>query len=108
MVRGIGVTTREPTKLVPGLPAIAQSGLPGFEVTGWNGYVAPKGTPQPILAKLNSAVRAGLEDADVLAKLGIAGYEPAAPNAPEDFAKFIAADTAKWKDVVAKLNINAK
>lgn len=108
MVRGIGVTTRAPTKLVPGLPAIAQSGLPGFEVTGWNGYVAPKGTPQPILAKLNSAVRAGLEDADVLAKLGIAGYEPAAPNAPEDFAKFIAADTAKWKGIVAKLNINAK
>lgn len=108
MVRGIGVTTRAPTKLVPGLPTVAQSGLPGFEVTGWNGYVAPKGTPQPILAKLNSAVRAGLEDADVLAKLGIAGYEPAAPNAPEDFAKFIAADTAKWKGIVAKLNINAK
>ena len=108
MVRGIGVTTREPTRLVPGLPAIAQSGLPGFEVTGWNGYVAPRGTPQPILAKLNMAVRAGLEDADVLAKLGIAGYEPAAPNAPEDFAKFITADTAKWKNIVAKLNINVK
>jgi tripartite-type tricarboxylate transporter receptor subunit TctC len=107
-VRGIGVTTREPTKLVPGLPAIAQSGLPGFEVTGWNGYVAPKDTPQPILAKLNIAIRAGLEDADVLAKLGIAGYEPATPNAPVDFAKFIAADTARWKDLVAKLNIIAK
>jgi tripartite-type tricarboxylate transporter receptor subunit TctC len=108
MVRGIGVTTREPTKLVPGLPAVAQSGLPGFEVTGWNGYVAPKGTPQPILAKLNTVLRAGLEDADVLAKLGIAGYEPATPNSPLDFAKFIAADTAKWKDLVTKLNISAK
>src|SRR5262245_5067963 len=108
MVRGIGITTREPTRLVPGLPAIAQSGLPGFEVTGWNGYVAPKGTPQPVLAKLNTAVRAGLEDADVLEKLGIAGYEPATPNSLEEFATFIAADTQKWQNLVTKLNIQAK
>jgi len=108
MVRGIGVTTREPSRLVPGVPAIAQSGLPDFEVVGWNGYVAPKGTPQPILAKLNTALRAGLQDSDVLSKLGIAGYEPAAPNSPDDFAKFITEDTAKWKDLVAKLNLKAK
>jgi tripartite-type tricarboxylate transporter receptor subunit TctC len=108
MVRGIGVTTREPSRLVPGVPAIAQSGLPDFEVVGWNGYVAPKGTPQPILTKLNTALRAGLQDSDVLAKLGIAGYEPAAPNSPDDFAKFIAEDTMKWKDLVAKLNLKAK
>lgn len=108
MVRGIGITTLEPSRLVPGLPAIAQSGLPGFEVTGWNGYVAPKGTPQPILVRLNAAIRAGLKDSNVLEKLGIAGYEPAAPNSPEDFASFIAADTAKWKELTARLNIKAK
>ena len=45
-VRGLGVTTLEPTRLVPNLPSIAQSGLPGFEVTGWNGLAAPAGTPE--------------------------------------------------------------
>ena len=44
-VRGLGVTTLEPTRLVPELPSIAQSGLAGFEVTGWNGLAAPAGTP---------------------------------------------------------------
>ena len=44
-VRGVAVTSREPSPLVPGVPAIAQSGLPGFEVIGWNGFVAPRGTP---------------------------------------------------------------
>ena len=58
-VRGLGVTTLEPTPLVPGVPAIAQSGLPGFEVIGWNGLVAPAGTPAPIIAKLNAAFRRG-------------------------------------------------
>src|SRR5690348_9198782 len=53
-VRGLGVTSLTPSRLVPDLPSIAQSGLPGFEVIGWNGFVAPAGTPGPIIAKLNA------------------------------------------------------
>src|SRR5712671_7656521 len=68
-VRGIGVTTLEPTPLVPGLPSIARSGLPGFEVTGWNGFVAPLGTPPAIIAKLNSALARGLDDAELRKRL---------------------------------------
>ena len=61
-VRGIGVTTLEPSPLVPGLPALAQSGLPGFTVIGWNGFVAPKGTPAAVVGKLNAALQRGLDD----------------------------------------------
>jgi tripartite-type tricarboxylate transporter receptor subunit TctC len=104
-VRGIGVTSREPSPLVPGLPAIAQSGLADFEVIGWNGFVAPKDTPPPTLRKLNAAIRAGLEDAELRAKLSNAGYEPAAPNGPSDFAKFIAADTNQWMHLAARTNL---
>jgi tripartite-type tricarboxylate transporter receptor subunit TctC len=104
-VRGIGVTSLEPSPLVPGLPALAQSGLPGFEVIGWNGFVAPKDTPQPVIAKLSAAIGTALADADVRSRMNTAGYELAARNSPADFAKFIAADTEKWVRLAAKANM---
>ncbi len=106
-VRGIGVTSLKPSPLVPGLPALAQSGLAGFEVIGWNGFVAPKDTPQPIVAKLSAAIGKALADPDVRAKMNTAGYELAAVNSPDDFAKFIAADTEKWIGLATKTGIKA-
>ena len=106
-VRGIGVTSLNPSPLVPGLPSIAQSGLAGFEVIGWNGFVAPKETPQPVVARLSAAISKALADPEVRAKMNIAGYELAAVNSPDDFAKFIAADTEKWIALATKINIKA-
>jgi tripartite-type tricarboxylate transporter receptor subunit TctC len=104
-VRGLAVTSRQASPLVPGVPPVAQAGLPGFEVVGWNGFVAPKGTPAPVIAKLSVALRAGLDDADLRKRVAAAGYEPAEKNTPQEFAAFIAADTAKWLDLVAKTNM---
>jgi tripartite-type tricarboxylate transporter receptor subunit TctC len=106
-VRGIAVTSRLATPLAPGLPPMAGAGLPGFEVIGWNGLVAPLHTPEPVIAKLAGALGAGLDDADLRAKLTTAGYEPAQKNTPRQFGAFIAADTAKWVDLVAKTNMKA-
>jgi tripartite-type tricarboxylate transporter receptor subunit TctC len=106
-VRGIGVTSLKPSPLVPGLSALAQSGLAGFEVIGWNGFVAPKDTPQPIVAKLSAAIGKALADPDVRAKMNTAGYELAAVKSPDDFAKFIAADTEKWIGLATKTGIKA-
>ena len=106
-VRGIAVTSRQATPLAPGLPPMAGAGLAGFEVIGWNGLVAPLHTPEPIIAKLAGALAAGLDDADVRGKLTTAGYEPAQKNTPRQFGAFIAADTAKWVDLVAKTNMKA-
>ena len=106
-VRGIGVTSLKPSPLVPGLPALAQSGLAGFEVIGWNGFVAPKDTPQPVVARLSAAIGKALADPDVRAKMNTAGYELAAVNSPDDFAKFIAADTEKWIGLATKTGIKA-
>jgi tripartite-type tricarboxylate transporter receptor subunit TctC len=106
-VRGIGVTSLEPSPLVPGLPALAQSGLAGFEVIGWNGFVAPKDTPQPVVARLSAAIGKALADPDVRAKMNTAGYELAAVNSPDDFATFIAADTEKWIGLATKTGIKA-
>jgi tripartite-type tricarboxylate transporter receptor subunit TctC len=104
-VRGVAVTSREPSPLVPGVPAIAQSGLPGFEVIGWNGFVAPRGTPPSVIAALSSALQAGLDDGELRKKLTAAGYETASRNTPEQFGGFIRADTAKWVDLVARTNM---
>jgi tripartite-type tricarboxylate transporter receptor subunit TctC len=99
-VRGIGVSSLKASLLVPDLPSIAESGLAGFSVVGWNGFVAPKGTPEAIVGKLNAALRRGLEDGELRHRLAAAGYEPAVPDGPDDFASFISADTAKWVALV--------
>src|SRR5262249_60635998 len=77
-VRALGVTTRAPTPLVPGIPAIAQSGLPGFEVTGWNGFMAPLGTSDAIIGKLNAAITRGLDDGELRARPEAPRHGPAA------------------------------
>src|SRR5262245_11800792 len=107
-VRGLGVTAAKPSPLIPDIPAIAQSGLPGFEVVGWNGFVAPAGTPAPIIARLAAAIRGALDDPDIRKRLEAAGYEPAAHNGPEEFATFIRADTEKWIGLVEQTNMRAK
>src|SRR6478735_8053857 len=95
-VRGIGVTSLTASPLVPGLSSIAQSGLAGFTVIGWNGFVAPKGVSPASIGKLNAALQRGLDDPELRKRLAAAGYESATPNSPDDFARFIQSDTAKW------------
>ena len=107
-VRGLAVTTLKPSPLVPDMPSIADSGLPGYEVTGWNGFVAPAGTPAAIVGKLNAAIQRGLDDAELRKRLETAGYEVAPHNSPEEFAKFIAIDTDRWINLVEKTNMRAK
>jgi tripartite-type tricarboxylate transporter receptor subunit TctC len=82
--------------------------LPGFEVTGWNGLVAPAGTPASIIAKLNSALQHGFDDAETRKRLEIAGYDVAAHNTPDEFASFIKTDTERWLGIVDKAQINLK
>jgi len=106
-VRGIGVTSLTPSKLVPNLPAIAQSGLPGFEVLGWNGLVAPAGTPAPVIAKLNAALLHALDDGELRHRLEVAGYEPAAHNTPEEYGAFIKSDAEKWISLVKRTGMKA-
>ena len=63
--------------------------------------------PAPVVAKLNATIMTGLADADVRKRLIDAGYEPAAKNTPQQFGAFIAADVAKWRELVEKTNMKA-
>ena len=98
-IRGLAVTTAEPSGLVPGLPAL-QTVIPGFVVHGWGSFVAPKGTPRPIIDKLNAAIVKILQDPEVNAKLLTGGMQPSPPHTPAEFGNFINAEIARWNRTI--------
>ena len=105
LIRGIAISSRGTSPFVPDLQPLSKLGLPDFDVVGWNGLVVPKGTPKAIVAKLNEAIRKGLEDPELRAQTLKSGYEPADVNSPEQFGKFIAADTEKWGALAGKIGL---
>ena len=98
-VRALAVTAATRWSTVPDMPTVAET-IPGFEAMVWYGIVAPRGTPAPIVATLNQAIHSGLEDAALVARLAELGGAPKAMS-PEEFEKFIHADTEKWREVYA-------
>jgi tripartite-type tricarboxylate transporter receptor subunit TctC len=97
--RALAVTTPERLDLLPGVPAMAEF-LPGYEAFGWIGFGAPKGTPDAVVEALNKQINAAIADPALRARLADLGGLVMPPNSPADFAKFIAADTDKWRKVV--------
>jgi tripartite-type tricarboxylate transporter receptor subunit TctC len=94
-VRALGISTSKRLAIAPDIPTIAEAGLPGYEVTGWNGLLAPANTPRPIVDKLNKAVLTALHSPEVEKLLAEQGLEPAG-NSPEEFAELMHADIEKW------------
>jgi tripartite-type tricarboxylate transporter receptor subunit TctC len=98
-VRGLAVTTAERFPGAPEYPTIAESGLPGFEVSAWDGVFAPAGTPEHIVDRLNAAIRQALEDPQLRSALLARGAQ-SVPAAPEEFARRVAASAQKWGKLV--------
>ena len=103
-LRALGVTSLKRSPLAPELPPIADT-LPGYESNTWFGFYGPKGLPADIVARVNKAANEALADPEVKEKLSRLGIEPAAPGTPEQFAKMVAADAAKWKKIVVERKI---
>ncbi len=89
---------------IPDVPTIAESGLPGFEVIGWWGMLAPAKTPRPVVVLLNREVRAALDVPEVKRSLLDQGMDPAG-GTPEEFGALIRADVDKWGDVGKRLGV---
>ena len=98
-LRALAVTTSKRWALLPQLPTMAESGLPGFEVSQWSGLLAPAGTSQAIIDKLNGEVVRVLKLPDVHQSLVKLGFEPVG-NTPQEFAAYIRAEIAKWAKVI--------
>jgi len=97
--RALAVSTLRRTPLLPDVPTVAESGYPGFEVTVWYGVVTQSAVPKPILAKLSATLLKTLNQPELKARLAESTIE-AEPGTPEQFAAFIASETAKWAKVV--------
>lgn len=103
-LRPIAVTTLGRAPAMPDVPTFAESGLPGFEVNGWYGMLAPARTPRAVITALNTALRQSLEDADTRARFGANGLDPM-PGSPEDFGTLIRSEVEKWGKVVRAAGI---
>ncbi|CAG2153642.1 hypothetical protein LMG31506_04874 [Cupriavidus yeoncheonensis] len=106
-LRAIGITTPKRTNVLPGIPTIAESGVPNFDVSSWNGVLVPAGTPPEVIARLNEAFNKTLADPKVRAQLAEAGYEIVGGE-PGKLSRFIASELAKWRPVVKKVNLHVE
>jgi tripartite-type tricarboxylate transporter receptor subunit TctC len=98
-LRALGVTTSARVPAAPEIPTIAESGLPGFEVSAWDGVFAPAGTPAAAVDRLNAAIRQALADPKVREALVARGAQPV-PGTPDELARHVDAESEKWARVV--------
>jgi len=105
-LRALVVTTAAPSKALPGVPTVAET-VPGYEASAWFGMAVPRGTPRPIIDKLNRLVNEALADPGMQAKLADLGGI-LIPGTPENFGKVIADETAKWAKVVQATGASAE
>jgi tripartite-type tricarboxylate transporter receptor subunit TctC len=103
-VRGLGVTTAKPSELAPELPTVAESGVPGFDVTGWFAFFVPARTPPAILEKIHIDSVTALSDPAVKSKLENIGMV-AVGSTPEELAALLEAELEKWRPVIKEANI---
>jgi len=98
-VRALGNAGAKRPAALPGLPTIAEQGLPGFDAVSWVGLVAPAHTPAPVLEKLSAEVAEAVKAPDVVARIHELGSEPGTAFG-KDFGAFLAAETKKWAAVI--------
>jgi len=103
-LKAIAVTSAQRYPLLPQVPTVAEQGLPGFDVSGWYGISAPKGTPPAIIAKLNEAINKSLQSKDLLARYETTGVEPLGGSAAE-FSRLLTSETDRWGAVIRKARI---
>ncbi len=101
-LRALAVTAPQRSKLVPDLPTMAEAGLPGQEISGWVGIVAPTGTPREVIVKMQREIARQVVKPEV--RDAIVGAE-AVGNTPEEFGAFLASERLKWSKLVKDANI---
>ncbi len=105
-LRALAVTGEKRTPIVPDLPTVAEAALPGYSVTSWYGLLAPAGTPQDIVSRLNSETMRAMRAPEMKDRLAAEGADPM-PSTPAELASLIKTEIAKWAGVVKQAGIAA-
>ena len=103
-LRALAITTLQRSTLMPELPTVAEAGVPGYELVGWYGFLAPAATPKDIVAKLNKAFDEALQEKEVRDKLSGMGFQVEG-GAPERLGDLMRSESKKWGQVVKDANV---
>jgi tripartite-type tricarboxylate transporter receptor subunit TctC len=103
-VRALGVSSRQRTALAPGLPTIGEGGFPGVETDTWYGMIAPAGTPNAIVMRINSDIARVLKQPEVRALFEQQGAEPDT-GSPQEFKAFIESEVIRWDKIIKAAKI---
>lgn len=105
-LRALAVTGPNPSPLVPGVPSVAQSGVPGYAMTSWWGVLAPAGSPQPVITRLNTELVRILQLQDVKERFATLGVETAF-STPAEFASFIKSEVGQYSKLIKDIGLKA-
>jgi tripartite-type tricarboxylate transporter receptor subunit TctC len=105
-LRALAVTTSKRSPLLNDVPALAEAGVPGYELNGWSGFLTPAGVPKNVLAQLNTEIVKILEMPDIHQRFSELGFDTIG-NSPQEFQRFIEQEVVKWGKVVKAANISA-
>jgi len=103
-VRALAVANASRLAALPDVPSAAELGIKGYESSAWFGFVAPRGTPRPIVEKLHAEVVAAMGDSTVRTRFAEFGAEPMR-STPDEFARFISAEVVKWRSLITRAGI---
>ncbi len=101
-LKALAVTAGQRSRYLPGVPTVSESGVPGYEVTGWMGLVAPAGTPDAVVQRISAAVQKAARSEEM--KSQVVGAETIG-SPPEEYARILKADNERWSAVVRSANI---
>jgi tripartite-type tricarboxylate transporter receptor subunit TctC len=104
-LRALAITTAQRSKLMPNVPTVAEAGFPGFDVIAWYALFAPRGTPEPVVARLSEEIRKIVGRDDVRDQMAKLGAEPRYMS-PREVADFVAVESPKWGALLKDISAN--
>ncbi len=106
-MRGIAVTTKERSPVLPDLPTIDEAGVPGYDKAGWFGLFAPAKVPEPMINHVYQAVAKVLKDPDTTKRLAVEG-NVAVGNPPAEFGAFVRSEIAEWGKLIREMKLEPR
>jgi tripartite-type tricarboxylate transporter receptor subunit TctC len=103
-LRAIGISSAKRSPAAPLVPTVAESGVPGFETVQWIAMSAPRGTPRPVIERLNAELAAGIKSPEVLERLSSQGYDPAI-STPQQLGDYIKLELARYKKLISTIGL---